>query len=572
MTADAPDIRRAGDRALLVDLGSLAAAMTWQSALQSDPLGGQLEVVGAARTVLIRFSSDAAAAAAVASLSSFTPARTGEGAPRAHTLDVVYDGEDIAETARLLGMSTDALVAAHTTTVWRAAFGGFAPGFAYCAAIAGPAADAQTSVSGAHGPAVDDHGSAAGRPLWDVPRLTEPRTAVPPGAVGLAGPFSAAYPRRSPGGWRLIGRTDAVLWDGGAERPALLAPGDSVRYRAVRSFARTAAPDVVRTVDEDSDSASHTRTVLRVEDPGLLTLIEDEGRPGHGGLGVSPSGAADTASAVAANAVVGNLPGAPLLEVVGGARFTCRADVVVAVAGAAGGTTVAPQLLRAGDVLALAPASDLARSYLALRGGVAAAHEVGSASADVLAGLGPGPLLAGAEVAVPARGPAVSVEQGRANPARVRRDEQRAAASVAQSSEDGSEAREQPSADSETVVLRAVAGPRDDWFADGELARLAAIRWVVGEQSNRVGTRLEPADGAAPLTRSRDGELASEGTVTGAVQVPPSGAPVVFGPDRPVTGGYPVIATVVAEDLDLLAQLSPGASVRVVVVDGAEQA
>lgn len=576
MIVATPDIRPAGDRALLVDVGSLASAMAWHRALLSTPLDGQLEAVAAARTVLIRFVSSSAAEAAVASLPALTPAQAGTDAPSEHVLDVVYDGEDVAETARLLDMSTAALVDAHTATVWRAAFGGFAPGFAYCA----PASDV----------------------VWDVPRLAEPRTAVPPGAVGLAGPFSAVYPRRSPGGWRLIGSTDAVLWDGEAERPALLSPGDLVRYRAVREAARTAGrdrdpasrppdppedhlspehpsqadssqeqePEQHLQDEEDpppEDAAAEIRTVLRVDDPGLLALIEDSGRPGHGDLGVSPSGSADSASAHAANAVVGNRSDAPVLEIVGSARFTCRADVVVAVSGAAGGAIVEPQLLRAGQTLALDPDPDLARSYLAVRGGVAAAHEVGSASADVLAGLGPGPLLTGAEVAVPSHGPAASVGHGTENPARVRRDAQRAAATAAEplGSEDV-HGRAQRSADNDAVVLRVVAGPRDDWFAGAEVARFTTTRWVVGEQSSRVGTRLEPADGAAPLTRRREGELASEGTVTGAVQVPPSGAPVVFGPDRPVTGGYPVIATVVSADLDVLAQLPPGTSVRFGVV------
>src|SRR5699024_9249322 len=287
MSAAAPDIRRAGDRALLVDVGSLESAMAWHAELQSVPLAGQLEVVGAARTVLVRFASAAAAEAAVASLRGLAPAHTAPSAAREHVLDVVYDGDDLAETARLLGMSSDALVEAHTATVWRAAFGGFAPGFAYCAAVSGPAAEAE--------------GSSAAHPLWDVPRLTEPRTAVPAGAVGLAGPFSAVYPRRSPGGWRLIGRTDALLWDGDSEHPALLAPGDLVRYRAVRAPARAAAAESDRSTAAESDrsaegegpsarapSEAHedderptradpaaTRTVLRVDDAGLLTLIED---------------------------------------------------------------------------------------------------------------------------------------------------------------------------------------------------------------------------------------------------------------------------------------------------------
>lgn len=553
-----PDIRRAGDRALLVDVGSLTAAMSWHGALTAAPLAGQVEVVAAARTVLVRFDADTAAEAAVASLSSLTPDGAGARSPCEHVLDVVYDGEDLAEAARLLGLSPDGLVDAHTGTLWQAAFGGFAPGFAYCV----PA----------------DGGSP-----WDVPRLSEPRTAVPPGSVGLAGMFSAVYPRRSPGGWRLIGRTDAQLWNAEAEPPALLSPGDHVRYRAVRSTARASDPSATQVSDpspalsstsgsddaaigaepatsgEDPRTDGHCasaaprdgapvieRSVFRVDDPGLLTLVEDAGRPGRGDLGVSPSGFADRASARAANITVGNPPDAPVLEVMGTARLTCLSDVAVAVAGAAGRETVTPQLLRAGDTLTLEPALGLARTYVAVRGGVAAAADVGSASADVLSGLGPDPLFAGAQVAAAVRGPSASVGHGTDNPAWARRLR-----------DDSGEA----------VVLRVVPGPRDDWFAPGELARFTSILWPVEAQSNRVGTRLTPAEDEEPLHRAREGELASEGTVTGTVQVPASGLPVVFGPDRPVTGGYPAIATVLDEDLDALAQLPPGARVRFQVAD-----
>lgn len=519
---DPPDIRRVGDRALLVDVGTLAAAMSWHGALTAAPLTGQVEVVAAARTVLVRFDVDTAAEAAVASLSSLTPEATGSKSPREHILDVVYDGEDLAATARLLGLSPDGLVDAHTTTVWQAAFGGFAPGFAYCV----PA----------------DGGSP-----WDVPRLSEPRTAVPAGSVGLAGMFSAVYPRRSPGGWRLIGRTDAQLWNADGEPPALLSPGDHVRYRAVRSTTRvsetSAAPASAARRAAPSVPA---RAVLRVDDPGLLTLVEDAGRPARGDLGVSPSGFADRASARAANTTVGNPPDAPLLEMMGTARLTCLSDVAVAVAGAAGRQTVVPQLLRTGDILTLEPALDLARTYVAVRGGVAAAAEVGSASADVLSGLGPAPLFADAEVSAAVRGPSASVGHGTDNPAWAGR------------------ARDEPG---EAVVLRVVPGPRDDWFAPGEAARFTSITWTVDAQSNRVGTRLSPSEGEGPLRREREGELASEGTVTGTVQVPASGLPVVFGPDRPVTGGYPAIATVVDDDLDVLAQLPHGARLRFQAVD-----
>ncbi|WP_377323398.1 allophanate hydrolase subunit 1 [Pimelobacter simplex] len=119
---------------------------------------------------------------------------------------VVYDGPDLAEVAGQTGLSEAEVVAAHTATPWRVAFGGFAPGFAYL---------------------------VGGDPRLRVPRRAEPRTTVPAGSVGLAGEFSGVYPRASPGGWQLIGRTDVVLWDLDREPPALLAAGATVRFVAV---------------------------------------------------------------------------------------------------------------------------------------------------------------------------------------------------------------------------------------------------------------------------------------------------------------------------------------------------
>ncbi len=123
------------------------------------------------------------------------------------TLDVRYDGADLADTARDLGLDTDGLVRAHTAGRYVVAFCGFAPGFAYLSGLA---------------------------PQLHAARLAEPRTRVPAGSVGLAGEFTGVYPRASPGGWRLIGRTDAELWDAGREPPALLAPGTRVTFRPVR--------------------------------------------------------------------------------------------------------------------------------------------------------------------------------------------------------------------------------------------------------------------------------------------------------------------------------------------------
>jgi KipI family sensor histidine kinase inhibitor len=120
-------------------------------------------------------------------------------------LGVVFDGPDLAEVAERTGRDVDALVGVLTSSWLTVAFGGFAPGFAYLTGL--PA---------------DLH----------VPRRETPRTRVPAGAVGLAGPYAGVYPRASPGGWQLVGRTDAVLFDVERDPPALLFPGTSVRFRA----------------------------------------------------------------------------------------------------------------------------------------------------------------------------------------------------------------------------------------------------------------------------------------------------------------------------------------------------
>ncbi|MET3862664.1 KipI family sensor histidine kinase inhibitor [Dietzia sp. 2505] len=143
-------------------------------------------------------------------------------AVREVVLDVRYDGPDLADVADLVGASTEAFVRQHTSITWRAAFGGFAPGFFYLV-------DERELIGGA--PEPHDNGGVA-EPLPSVPRLGSPRPRVPAGSVGLADRFCAVYPGASPGGWRLIGSTDALLWDSDRPDPALLAPGDRVRFRA----------------------------------------------------------------------------------------------------------------------------------------------------------------------------------------------------------------------------------------------------------------------------------------------------------------------------------------------------
>jgi KipI family sensor histidine kinase inhibitor len=201
----APLVRPYGDSAVLVELPSLPAVLGLHTALDADRRAGVLDLVPAARTLLVigdpRIAPPPVLADWVRTV-AWEP-RMPEAASDPVELAVRYDGPDLPAVADLLGMSPEAVVALHTASTWTAAFGGFAPGFAYL---------------------VTDHERLA------VPRRTEARVIVPAGSVGLAGSFSGVYPRASPGGWQLLGTTDATLWH--AERGALVRPGATVRFRA----------------------------------------------------------------------------------------------------------------------------------------------------------------------------------------------------------------------------------------------------------------------------------------------------------------------------------------------------
>lgn len=513
-----PRILPMGARALLLEVDSLAAVTALHGRLAASRPAGVVDLVPAARTVLVcvdpRTLPLAATRAWIAGATT-DAASAVTALPHVVELEVVYDGADLAETAALLGMSADELVRRHTTAEWSVAFTGFAPGFGYLVS-----------------------------PQWtlDVPRLDSPRTRVPRGSVGLAGEFTGAYPRDTPGGWRLIGTTDAPLFDPAAASPALLAPGTRVRFSA-RSPSAHEVTTSARVQGADSRAAGDLArggAGLSVIEPGLLATVQDLGRPGAASLGVAPSGALDRGAARTANRLVGNPEGAAVIEAtMGGLRLVARRDLWFAVTGAWGpirldGHEVDPyeaHAWSAGAELHVDWFAHGARAYVAVRGGLDAREVLGSRSTDVLAGLGPERLRAGDELRV-AGEPSAPIP-------------------LAVPASWGA-----PHDDELEIAL--APGPRSDWFAASAHRALFEAVWTVTNHSDRVGMRL---DGPA-LDRTGEVELPSEGMVPGALQVPPSGLPTILLADGPVTGGYPVIAVATDAALDLLAQARPGTRMR----------
>lgn len=512
----------AGDGALLVELDDLEATLTLLDALQVDRPQGVLELVPAARTLLVRF--DALVTERLALVDAILRIDLSVRSTRQgdmFDIPVVYDGEDLLDVAELLGWSVDELIKRHTGATYTVAFTGFAPGFAYMTC--------------------DD-------PAFDVPRRKSPRVRIPASSVALGGKFGGIYPADSPGGWQLLGRTPLKMWDAARSPAALLAPGDRVRFRDVSEGVTLPGSAI-------SSASSETETVAsKVSARGLVVtradrpaLFQDLGRPGQAGQGVSESGALDRASLVEANLCVGNARGAAVLEIAYGG-FAIKADrpVTLALTGAPTPTTIRttagqsfgapvgqPFALDAGDELMLEFPPQGTRSYLAIRGGFSVEKVLNSAASDTLAKVGPAPIVTG-DVLMPADEPASAVDPYRPRPNALPKM-------------------------NDVIDLDIVLGPRTDWFTPIGLSTLLTQEWQVTAESSRVGLRLA---GDHPLERSVSTELPSEGTPLGAIQVPHNGQPVLFLADHPLTGGYPVVGVVAAHHLDLASQIPIGAKIR----------
>jgi len=520
------EVRRLGDRALLIGAADPASGRALAGALQRALRdAGDLEVVCGFATVAVLLcdpDTDAEAVRAVAArVAAADPAASAAAATQAGrlvTVSCAFDGPDLAEVAALVGCDPAAVVAQLTERPLGVAVVGFSPGFAYLEGL--PA------------------------PLRAVPRRAHPRPQVAAGSVALANGYAAVYPTASPGGWQLVGRTGAALFSAARPPYARLAPGDRVQLTA----AGAGAPEPVAAPPWAPPAGA--RPVLEVLAPGLRAVVQDGGRRGLAAAGVPAAAPADPVSFALANRLVGNPASAGTLELTGGGtRLRCRGACHVAVVGGAPEVRVDGAAVPDSQVLPLEPGRVLevgrlrrgCRTYVAVAGGILGPEVFGSAASDELCGLGAGPLPPGHLVSAGPWAPPLGDHLGAGSATEV--------------------------AAGDVVELRVVPGPHPEWFEPGSVERLGGVVFRVEGDSNRVGIRLRAASGAvAPRRSARAGELDSQGVVTGAVQVPPGGDPVILMPDHATLGGYPVLAVVASADHGRLGQCAPGTRVRLVPI------
>ncbi len=525
-----PRMRPAGDQALLVEVGDGIDETVNRTvhalalALAGRQVPGIVDLIPTYRSLLVNYDPRrlgfTALTAAVREASA-TLDTASLPAPRHVEIPTRYGGEhgpDLPFVARHNSLGEDDVIAIHSSGVYRVFMMGFSPGFAYLGGMSARIA---------------------------TPRLQTPRTSIPAGSVGIAQHQTGIYPVESPGGWQLIGRTPARLFDPARTPPTLVEPGDVITFRPIdeaeyRALARE--PSEIRTVASAGQGVSLADAadpVIEILDAGALTTVQDLGRYGFQRYGVPVSGAMDAFALRMANLLVGNGEDAAALEMtVSGPQLIFLEAAVIAVTGAdlqpRAGDVPAPMWqafsMAKGAALSFRGLRSGARAYLAIAGGLDVPVVLGSRSTYLRSRLGgldgralrPGDRLRRGAVPHPLH------------------------------------ARRLPPGWLPTYLgshrVRVVLGPQDSAFKPGAIQTLVSSAFTIGAQSDRMGYRLE-----GPRIEHRDGaDILSDGTPAGAVQVAGDGMPLVLLADRGTTGGYAKIATVIGADLPRLAQAKPG--------------
>jgi len=432
-------------------------------------------------------------------LKTVPPPAGNAAAAGARLIQVPVDYSSVDEVAAALGLAAEEVIRLHGAAEYTVAALGFAPGFPYLSGLPGP---------------------------LHLPRMATPRK-VAAGSVAIAGNQAGIYPFDSQGGWHVLGRTSLVLFDAGRANPALFKPGDRVRF----------VPGVFSNKIEPPPAVEMPAGGVEVIDPGVLTSVQDSGRPGYQDIGVSPGGAADPVAARVANLLVGNAAGAAVLECcMRGPLLRFHQNARVAWVGWADARGGRPVDLTKGAELDLRGRMASLRGYLAIAGGIDVPQVLGSRATDLRAGFGGWQgraLLCGDRLPVgrPQAGPATGAWRV------------------------GWPRAESPAG---TLELRFLKGMQWVWFAQEARGSFQNEIYQISPVSDRMGARLD----GPPLTRGEMAEMVSQPVVAGSVQVPPDGRPFVLLADRQTIGGYPQIGHVISADLPRLARAWPGTRLR----------
>ena len=515
--ADLPRIIPAGDTAIVIrpvhrPLSAEPCARqlaAWTQEIGAAALPGVVDLVASPDCVTVVYdplaiSSLADLTAQIAAVVHAVVVRPTGGTT--HEVPVWYgadDGLDCDAVCRHHGISMETLIRLHTGPDYLVTAIGFVPGFPYLAGL-----DEQLA----------------------TPRRASPRTRIPAGSVGIGGSQTGIYPFATPGGWQLIGRTDFPLFDVTAPQPARLHVGDRLRFRETAERPTPVPPPAVVPLP-----AQRARPVATVLTPGLLTTVQDLGRPGHRAAGVPSGGAADSLSARLANRLVGNAEAAALLEFnLTGPTLQFETATTIAITGGSlsGLPTLRPLAMQAGDLLELGHLASGCRGYLAIAGGLTVPRILGSGSTYLPAGFGG---LSGRPLAA---GDQLHVDQ----PAHI----------VANNSWSLSPSLVPITPPGGRTTLRFIPSEPDQ-PATAALAE-ASLRAL--SSSDRMGLRMA---GSLPPAAS-DG--VSRGVLPGTIQLPPDGNPILLLADAQTIGGYPVLGQVIAADLPLAGQIRPGEGVR----------
>ncbi len=536
-----------GDTAYLITLegavdgAMLARVRALAARLDADRLAGVVEIVPAYSSVGVVYEPENVATShgelpwhAVAEWIERHLAGKSPGpkvrAPREHLVPVCYGGEhgpDLEAVAKAAKLSADEVVSRHAGALYTVAAIGFTPGFPYLLGLPEKLA---------------------------TPRRSTPRLRVPAGSVGIGGAQTGIYPRETPGGWQLIGRTGLELFEPRALPPVRMAAGDRVKFKAVDKLSGSRSP-----FPAERGEVLETSGFIEVLRPGNLTTVQDLGRRGFASVGIGAGGALDPWAAAAVNLAVGNPPGAALLECtyVGPVlRFSAATTVALLGAEPAGIPSGRPIALEAGATLDCGALIRGARFYLAVAGGLHVPALLGSAATQLNAGFGGHrgrELAAGDRVAYGSSGRRVppAAAWRLAPPVPV-------------------------PAKGEAVEVRLVPGP--DWArlfrrtkAGVAERALESMRFQLSAKSDRMGLRL---DGGPLAVTGGAGEEFSRPVVPGTVQVPPDGRPIVLMAEGQTIGGYPQLGQVASVDLPRLAQARPGTEIvfRISDVSSAQQA